>query len=62
MHILVAEFDKYGRHMAGNKTILIEYDRYGKIELPFVKTDDGYVCNLTEEQMNSIIHKEWTSV
>ena len=51
MRILIAEYDKRGEHMKGNKTMIIERDKYTKTEIQFSKTDDGYTCTMTEAQM-----------
>jgi hypothetical protein len=51
MRLLIAEYDKLGEHMKGNKTLIIERDNYTRTEIQFTKNDDGYTCTMTEAQM-----------
>ena len=51
MRVLIAEYDERGEHMKGNKTMIIERDKYTKTKIQFSKTDDGYTCTMTEAQM-----------
>ena len=58
MRILVDEFDKFGQYMAGDKTVIIEQDKYAKLELKFVKGDEGYTCHMTDELMDLIMKNQ----
>jgi hypothetical protein len=56
MRLLIAEYDKRGEHMKGNKTMIIERDNYTRTEIQFTKNDDGYTCHMTEAQMMLLIN------
>ena len=56
MRLLIAEYDKLGEHMKGNKTMIIERDNYTRTEIQFTKNDDGYTCQMTEAQMMLLLN------
>ena len=56
MRILIAEYDKRGEHMKGDKTLIIERDQYSRTEIQFTKTDAGYTCTMTEAQMMLLLN------
>jgi hypothetical protein len=61
MRLLIAEYDKNGEHMNGNKTMIIERDKYTRTEIRFVQTHDGYTCHMTEAQMMLLMNLQQVS-